>query len=98
VVPVWVQVPPAQVVDPVFVTVLPRTPVNELVWPQEPPVHPPEPLDDQFPRGPDPPPERVQASALEAPAAMTIAATAAAPRYVLIESMCLSSSLLRHMA
>jgi len=46
VVPVWVQVPPAQVVDPVFVTVLPRTPVNELVWPQEPPVHPPEPLDD----------------------------------------------------
>jgi hypothetical protein len=67
--------------------VLPRTPVNELVWPQEPPAQPPEPLDDQLPRGPDPPPARVQASALEAPAAMTIAAIAAAPRYVLIESM-----------
>jgi hypothetical protein len=78
--------------------VLPRTPVKELEWPQEPPAHPPEPLDDQLPRGPDPPPARVQASALEAPAAMTIAAIAAAPRYVLIESMGLSSFLLRHMA
>jgi hypothetical protein len=88
-VPVCVQEPPAQVVEPVLVVVLPRTPVNELVWPQVPPAHPPEPLDDQLPRGPDPPPDRVQASALEAPAAMTIAAIAAAPRYVLIESMSL---------
>jgi len=93
---VCVQEPPAQVVEPVLVMVLPRTPVNELVWLQDPPAQPPEPLDDQLPRGPDPPPARVHALALEAPAAITIAAMAAVPRYVLIESMRLSSLLLRH--
>jgi hypothetical protein len=95
---VCVQEPPAQVVLPVFVVVPPRGPMNELVWLQEPPAHPPEPLDDQLPRGPLPLPERVQASAVEALAAITIAAIAAAPRYVLIESMCPYSLLRRLMA
>jgi hypothetical protein len=98
VVPVCVQEPPAQVVEPVLVMVLPRTPVNELEWLQEPPAQPPDPPDDQLPRGPDPPPARVHALALEAPAVMTTAAITAVPRYVLIESMRLSSLLLRHMA
>jgi len=72
--------------------------VNELVWLQEPPAHPPEPLDDQLPRGPLPLPERLQACADEAPAAMTIAAIAAALRYVLIERMYRYSLLRRLMA
>jgi len=77
--------------------VLPRTPVNETgCGCRTRRQQPPEPLDDQLPRGPDPPPARVHALALEAPATITIAAMAAVPRYVLIESMRLSSLLLRH--
>jgi hypothetical protein len=49
VVPVWVQLPPAQLVEPVFVTVPPRGPVYVLVWLQEPPEQPPMPWDDQTP-------------------------------------------------
>jgi hypothetical protein len=89
---VWVQEPPAQLVLPVLVKVLPRTPVKEEEWLQVPPAQPPEPLDDQLPREPLPPPERVQASALEAVMVATIAATAAAPRNFFIESISLSFS------
>jgi hypothetical protein len=91
VVPVWVQLPPAQVVWPLLVTTPPRGPVKLPLWLQLPPPQPPEPDDDHVPpRGPTPPPLRVQACALDAPRAITIAAIAAAAIGVRTDLICLS--------
>jgi hypothetical protein len=57
-VPLWVQVPPEQVVPPVR-EVVPRGPVNVCLDVQVPPAQEPDPVElQELPRGPVPPPER----------------------------------------
>jgi len=88
--PVWLQTPPEQLVLPLRV-VVPRGPVCVCVDEQVPPAQEPDPVElQELPRGPVPPPERDQASALEVPAAISAVASMAGTRVVLNEAMCFS--------
>jgi hypothetical protein len=92
-VPLWVQVPPEQLVLPLRV-VVPRGPVNVPCELHEPPEQLPDPLElQELPRGPLPEPERDQpASALDTLVATSARARQAGARYVLNDATCISSS------